>query len=116
MVRIHPSMFASLILAPAIATAAPAERQDATLRFDAQASPLVGVSFGLDAVDSRRLIFDQRKSVQLGAGLRAIEYSCPGEMSVSRASVIRFEFEPGRDYELVCRAGQAQIRIAEDRC
>ena len=97
--------------APAPATSAP---QDATLRFVAAKSVLAGISFGMNTVDGRPLLLDQRTSIQLGAGRRTIWYSCPNEPMSAQGSPITIDVKAGTRYELVCRAGQqAQIRAAK---
>ncbi|MGH8030117.1 MAG: hypothetical protein ACREO3_09295 [Arenimonas sp.] len=89
------------------------EPQEATLRFVSSEVALVGISFGLDAVDQRALLLDQRTSTQLAAGRRTIWFTCPNEPATRDGSRLTFDFVPGKSYELSCGSGQAQIRIAE---
>ena len=107
------SMLATAVFAAALAaTGSTSQSQDATLSFVASGSPLVGISFGMSAVDGRTLVLDQRTSTQLAAGRRTIWYSCPNEAGMQGA--LSFDFEPGTRYELACRNGlPAQIRAAE---
>jgi hypothetical protein len=85
---------------------------DATLRFVSANAALAGISFGMNAVDGRSLLLDQRTSTHLAGGRRTIWYSCPNE---PMSQGITFDFVPGTRYELACRAGQAaQVRVAED--
>jgi hypothetical protein len=100
---------------PAIASSEPTpQAKDAVLQYVAPFQVLTGVSYGMSAVDSRPLFLDQRASTHVASGLRTVWYSCPNEAPASGGSRLSFEFEPGRVYELVCRAGQqAEIRAAD---
>jgi len=112
--RIAPSIFATLLLGAGMAQAAPEPRREASLHFDEQASPLSGLSYGLDAVDGRRLILDDRKAIVLDPGQRVVAYSCPGARPFAQAQPIHFEFEAGTNYELVCHEGRgAEIVVAK---
>jgi len=110
------SMLANAVFAAALAaTGGTSQPQDATLRFVASDSALVGISFGMSAVDGRTLLLDQRTSTHLAAGRRTIWYSCPNEAGMQEGSALSFDFVPGKRYELACRSGlPAQIREAED--
>jgi hypothetical protein len=83
--------------------------RDATLNFVSSNSVLAGISFGMNAVDGRSLLLDQRTSTRLAAGRRTIWYSCPG----AQGGAISFDFAPETRYELSCGSLGAQIRVAE---
>ena len=115
------SMLATAMFAAAIVSAggtnAPvnpnSDPQGATLRFVSSGAVLAGISFGMNSVDGRMLVLDQRTSTHLAGGRQTIWYSCPNEPTLQDAAVT-FDFVPGKRYELVCRSGQAaQVRIAE---
>ena len=115
------SMLATAVIAAAIATFGganipsqkPSETPAATLHFVAANSTLAGISFGMNAVDGRTLLLDQRTNTQLAAGRRTIWYSCPNEPA-AQVGALTFDFAPGTRYELTCRSGLgAQIRVAE---
>ena len=115
------SMLANAVFAAAVAASgtspAPSgagEPKDATLRFVSSEAALVGISFGMNAVDDRALLLDQRTSTHLAAGRRTIWFSCPNEPALKDGSRISFDFEPGKRYALSCGSGQAQIREDEN--
>ena len=106
------SLLASAILVATLSTAG-APPQDASLRFVSKQPVLVGISFGLNAVDGRALVLGQRTATQVAAGRRTIWYSCPNGPLMSEGSSLSFDFVPGKNYELSCGSGGAQIRVAE---
>lgn len=118
MKRIAISLFALSLLAAGSYSApvnAATQHQDALLRFVSKDSTLIGVSFGLSAVDGQVLLFDQRSSTHVASGLRTISYTCLDESQMAGSSRVTFDFVPGQKYELVCRSGQsALIRPAEE--
>jgi hypothetical protein len=95
----------------AAAGAPNAAAKPATLRFVAGYNALVGISFGIDAVDAERSVLDRRRTATLASGVHTVWYSCPNEAAPRDGAHITFDFAEGKVYELVCRAGQdAEIR------
>ena len=111
--RLAASTFlASALLVSSLASAA----EPATLHFVSPESELVGNTFGMDAIDARALVLDERDSTPLEAGMRTVWYSCPGETAAAGASRMSFAFEAGKRYELVCRAGREATIVEADGC
>ncbi len=107
------------LLASTLAVATPAastspselQLQDASLRYVSPSAVFLGFSYGITSVDNQTLILDQRVNAPVASGYRTVSYSCPNESGISQ---LGFNFEAGRSYELVCRAGQqAEIRTAD---
>ena len=118
MTRFAIPLFASALLAAgghSIPANAATQPLDASLSFVSKDTPLIGVSFGLNAVDGQVLLLDQRSSTHVASGLRTISYTCLNEPQMAGSSRVIFDFVPGEKYELVCRSGQsAFIRPAEE--
>ncbi|HET7843884.1 MAG TPA: hypothetical protein VFL14_07020 [Xanthomonadales bacterium] len=93
----------------------PVSERGATLSFVSPEAALIGNAYGINAVDSEARVLDERIDTFVASGLRTVWYACPGEAGPVDGSRMSFEFEPGKHYELVCRAGlEATIRESED--
>ena len=109
------ALAAALLAVLPVALASTPAPATASLRFDAGATTLAGISYGIDAVDSRPSLFAERMQARIPAGLRTVWYSCPNEAAPREGARLRFEFEAGADYRLVCRPGRdAEIRRADN--
>jgi hypothetical protein len=93
-------------------TSAPAP---VVLQFAGGGNPLVGVSFGLAAVDAVPLQPGERRLAHVSPGRRAIQFTCPADMTAINR--IEFDFAADHSYELVCGPGPGvSATIRESGC
>ena len=107
-------MISTFALSSANAPTSPAARP-ATLTFDTRGNVLAGISYGIDAVDSRATFLGDRRETRVAAGLRTVSYSCPADDGSTRGGHITFNFDEGSAYRLSCRHGEAEV-IRADSC
>ena len=86
------------------------------LKFVSKSSSLLGMLYGLDAIDEKPRLFGQRESATFSAGLRTDWYSCPYQPDMQGGSRITFAFEAGHSYELVCQPGKDAVIRQTDEC
>lgn len=113
--------FSILIAAAALAagqTAVPAKQSPDTaiLTFVSENRVLLGIAYGLDAIDAQPRVFGERLSANLTAGQKTVWYSCPNAPQMGGGSRITFNFESGHRYELVCQAGKEAVTRQADGC
>ena len=93
---------------------ADAAPEQARLVFDTARQPFAGAAIGIDGIDSQRMVYGARLSVDLAPGRHTVWYTCPDEPAMEGGARLTFDFEPGEGYTLVCRAGaEAEIRPAD---
>ncbi len=117
------SSLTSLLVAAALAAAAqptphPTNPSSAaaTLAFVAKDQVLVGIVYGIDAVDAKPSSYGQRISANISAGQRTVWYSCPNAPQMGSGSHVTFDFVAGHHYSLVCRAGKDAVIRQSDEC
>ena len=115
MALLATALMASTFALSAAGAAPPAHVRPATLSFGASADMLAGISYGLDSVDARPLLFSERRATNIPAGVRTVAFSCPATGGASQAASITFDFSDGGAYRLVCRAGKAAI-VKDEAC
>lgn len=89
---------------------------EASLSFVSKDQTLLGVVYGIDAVDAQPRVYGQRLSASVSAGKRTAWYSCPNEPQMSGSSRITFDFVAGQHYELICQTGKAAVIRSQDDC
>ena len=114
MASIAGLLMVSTFALSAAGTPPPPSARPATLSFDTSGNVLAGISFGIEAVDSRPTFLGDRRATQVPAGVRTVSYSCPGSDPSTQGARITFDFAEGGAYRLTCRSGQAAIIRADD--
>lgn len=102
-----------LVAAGGPAAAVESTDEAASLAFVSDNQVLVGISYGLDAIDARPRLFGERVAAHLAPGERTVRYSCPGAPD---SSALTFNFEAGQRYQLVCQAGKDAVIRKSDQC
>lgn len=109
--RTLAAMFAAFLTSAALASPPASPDAPVSLKFVSQATALDGSVFGIHAVDGQTLPFGQQSSLEFSAGHRVVHYTCPGGAFDASGSELSFEFEAGKQYELVCSiSAPAMIR------
>lgn len=102
---------AAALSGSAAATTTKSVAKPVSLNFVAPFNALSGISYGIDAVDAQRKVLGDRRTTTVASGVHTVWYSCPNEVAPRDGARITFDFDEGKVYELVCRAGQdAEIR------
>ncbi|MFH1600573.1 MAG: hypothetical protein ABIJ73_03680 [Pseudomonadota bacterium] len=57
---------------------------------------------GINGVGEDPFQFEPRPSLYVKAGRREVWYACPGFVYTDTGPSIRYRFEPGKSYEVVC--------------
>ena len=107
-----PMLIAAAFTTASAAPPAGPAAQTASLAFVAD-TPYVGAAYGIEALDGHRRVYGERLAADVAAGHRTVAYVCPAASGGDTAQ-LGFDFEPGRRYELVCRAGQPAVIRAAD--
>ncbi|MCI4568506.1 hypothetical protein [Lysobacter sp. CFH 32150] len=90
--------------------------EPASITFVSEDQTLVGIAYGIDAIDSQPRAFGQRLSANVTAGLKTVWYSCPNDPQMKEGSRITFNFVGGHHYELACRPGKDAVIRPSDEC
>lgn len=93
----------------------PPDARPATLTFDTGGNALAGISYGIEAVDSRPTFLGDRRATRVQAGLRTVSYSCPSADGTTQDARVTFNFAGGAAYRLVCGRDEGAI-IRTDDC